>query len=272
MDTTTSIFPEIDKSKIYKITKVAKAPNAKVDAATWEEHQAGAEKSLPIEYTVIGRVINTEVNSLVVDRYNRNGVEVRGVMQTSPITDITETDGKFFVTTANSVYVLEAIKGDITYVVGDATNPKVDEGYCFLIAHICNDIGAWGKGFVVPLGQRFPEAKALYQGWFKNVCRDKGAYAGEVQFVPTSDGNIIANMVAQRGIFNANDGTPPIRYEWLDKCLAKLATFCMAFNARAIHIPRIGCGLAGGTWDKVEPLLRKNLTERGISVIVYDLE
>jgi hypothetical protein len=35
-------------------------------------------------------------------------------------------------------------------------------------------------------------------------------------------------------------------------------------------MPRIGCGLAGGRWDRVEPLVRVALVHRGVSVTVYD--
>lgn len=35
----------------------------------------------------------------------------------------------------------------ITYLEGDATCPEGDDGR--VIAHVCNVIGAWGKGFVV---------------------------------------------------------------------------------------------------------------------------
>ena len=45
----------------------------------------------------------------------------------------------------------------IKYLLGDATSPDLSTRP--LIAHICNDIGAWGKGFVVPLGQKYPKAK-----------------------------------------------------------------------------------------------------------------
>jgi hypothetical protein len=39
----------------------------------------------------------------------------------------------------------------------------------------------------------------------------------------------------------------------------------------SVHMPRIGCGLAGGEWPKVEMLVKYFLTDRGISVTVYDL-
>lgn len=41
----------------------------------------------------------------------------------------------------------------IAYRVGDATQP-VGDGPKILV-HVCNDIGAWGRGFVVALSRRW---------------------------------------------------------------------------------------------------------------------
>lgn len=38
----------------------------------------------------------------------------------------------------------------------------------------------------------------------------------------------------------------------------------------SVHMPRIGCGLAGGNWSRVEPLIMRRLAERGVAVTVYD--
>jgi hypothetical protein len=35
-----------------------------------------------------------------------------------------------------------------------------------------------------------------------------------------------------------------------------------------VHMPRIGCGLAGGTWDRVGPIVDWTLDRR--DVFVYD--
>jgi len=43
----------------------------------------------------------------------------------------------------------------IAYVMGDATAPKADGPK--IIVHVCNDVGAWGRGFVVALSRRWPE-------------------------------------------------------------------------------------------------------------------
>jgi O-acetyl-ADP-ribose deacetylase (regulator of RNase III) len=42
---------------------------------------------------------------------------------------------------------------EIFYMTGDATAP-VGEGQK-LIVHVCNDIGAWGAGFVLALSKRW---------------------------------------------------------------------------------------------------------------------
>ena len=36
-------------------------------------------------------------------------------------------------------------------------------------------------------------------------------------------------------------------------------------------MPRIGCGLAGGSWGQIEPLLEEHLAGAGFDVRVYHL-
>lgn len=43
-------------------------------------------------------------------------------------------------------------------------------------------------------------------------------------------------------------------------------------NKATVHMPRIGCGLAGGTWDKIEPLINESLVKNEIETYVYDLK
>jgi O-acetyl-ADP-ribose deacetylase (regulator of RNase III) len=54
-------------------------------------------------------------------------------------------------------------------------------------------------------------------------------------------------------------------------CRAKRSAWSLAHELGAsVHMPRIGCGLAGGDWSKVEPLITRRLTDKGIAVYVYD--
>jgi O-acetyl-ADP-ribose deacetylase (regulator of RNase III) len=61
----------------------------------------------------------------------------------------------------------------------------------------------------------------------------------------------------------------PVRYEAIGAALAALAPLALEQGA-SVHMPRIGCGLAGGRWERVEPLVRDALVSRGVPVTVYD--
>jgi O-acetyl-ADP-ribose deacetylase (regulator of RNase III) len=153
----------------------------------------------------------------------------------------------------------------IRYVLGDATQPQAT-GHA-IICHICNDSGAWGAGFVLAISARWPQPEQAYRDWYANrATNDFGL--GSVQFVQVETDIWVANMIGQRDIRSGPDG-PPIRYEAVDACLAKVGTQARELSA-SVHMPRIGCGLAGGRWEEIEPLIRKNLIERGIAVTVYD--
>ena len=43
---------------------------------------------------------------------------------------------------------------NINYVIGDATQPIGDGAK--IIVHVCNDIGGWGRGFVLALTKKWP--------------------------------------------------------------------------------------------------------------------
>ena len=155
---------------------------------------------------------------------------------------------------------------EITYTTGDATQP-IGAGNK-IIVHVCNDIGGWGKGFVMAISKRWKAPEQSYRAWF--ASKDKFGL-GEVQFVQVESEIWVANLVGQRDIRADKLGTPPIRYEAISEGLEKVAQFAREKDA-SVHMPRIGCGLAGGTWDKMEPIIQKTLSDQNIEVTVYDFE
>lgn len=155
----------------------------------------------------------------------------------------------------------------INYIKGDATLPNSEGNK--IIAHICNDIGAWGKGFVLALSKRWREPEMEYKKWAKEEEKEN-FQLGEIQIVKVNKDTYVANMIAQKGIRRKNTN-PPIRYEAVEQCLSKLSEEAKIISA-AVHMPRIGCGLAGGQWELIEPLINKCLIQEGIRVFVYDFE
>ena len=142
----------------------------------------------------------------------------------------------------------------IEYVKGDATQPIAKPA---IIAHICNDVGAFGAGFVLAVSKRWSRPEKVYR-------TAKTLTLGHVQFVDVGNGITVANMIAQRGLSGPK---PWVRYDALETCL-KLVFAEAARTKASVHMPRIGCGIGGGSWSEVEPIIDR--TCDSVRVVVYD--
>jgi O-acetyl-ADP-ribose deacetylase (regulator of RNase III) len=155
---------------------------------------------------------------------------------------------------------------DIKFLKGDATSPQAKGNK--VIAHVCNDRGKWGKGFVMAVSARWPEPERAYREWHRERAENDFGL-GAAQLVQVTPCIWVANLVAQHGVRGGNR-TPPIRYKAVEMCLGKLAGYALDLAA-SVHTPRIGCGLAGGKWDAIEPLIVKTLCQSDVAVTVYDV-
>lgn len=163
----------------------------------------------------------------------------------------------------------------ITYLKGDATNPDI--AGTVAIAHVLSDTGAYGAGFAKAIGERYPRAREQYEAWAgrlpTSAAYQRPFALGAVQWVGVGHylgrahpwhSRWVVNMVAQHGLRSANNPRP-LDLDALAECLSALGTAHLG----PIAMPRIGCGLAGGTWDDVGPLVETLLADR--DVWVYDL-
>lgn len=168
----------------------------------------------------------------------------------------------------------------ITYVKGDATCPQTKGPK--VIAHVCNDIGGWGRGFVLAISARWGAPETRYRQWHRlrqttpelhneeagSLLLTTGDFVlGEAQLVQVLPDTYVANMIAQSGMRTGSKG-PPIRYQALEVALNKVMGFSTRLDA-SVHMPRIGCGLAGGTWDRVGPIIERVMVD--LPVYVYDM-
>ena len=92
---------------------------------------------------------------------------------------------------------------------------------------------------------------------------------GEVQYVQVENDIWVANMIGQHGVRRFRK-KPPVRYEAIRQGLQKVANKAEELDA-TIHMPRIGSGLAGGKWERIEQIIREELSGKGCHVTVYDL-
>lgn len=162
----------------------------------------------------------------------------------------------------------------IQYVTGDATVPCVSAGMR-IIAHVCNDRGGWGRGFVQAISRRWPQPEAAYREWYRTGVSEGGMgpwfALGQVHLVYVEEDLIVANMIAQHGYANKQPRKTALDYDALESCLEDLASVLdeRIVLRSTIHMPRIGTGLGGGNWKYVESIINEKLFE--YDVYVYDL-
>ena len=163
------------------------------------------------------------------------------------------------------------MENKINYVTGNALGPDVSGNK--IIAHICNNVGAWGAGFVVAISKKWPGPEQSYRDWAGGDLSSNMPYPfklGYIQFITVDSSTVVANMIAQDNIAYSSPGHIPIRYDELEKCLNTVAAVAM-MEDRSVHMPRIGCGIAGGSWAIIEQIINRTLVENGVDTYVYTL-
>lgn len=147
---------------------------------------------------------------------------------------------------------------------GDALSPENDE--TVIIAHVVNDIGAWGAGFVNIISKKWKAPEEMYRKLCKKVTRD--VLLGSIQLVPVEKNIIVCNMFAMHGVFNPANNPHPLNYDRLLHCLKTLRMKAEKEKIKYIQMPKIGAGLARGNWDTILKLIRLAFRNTDIQVTI----
>jgi hypothetical protein len=196
------------------------------------------------------------------------------------------------------------MKAELNYVEGDLFKGIQGKPGTILIPHICNDLGGWGAGFVIPLGRTFPSAASCYKAWYLGTeVSDRVTFLPDSKFrlgrtqvvnVQIRDGGLSKMEVPKIVVFNmiAQDGYGPgrvVRYNALAHCMDEVYAYAMNYfkvtdTAREImepekiaelepeiHAPMFGAGLGGGDWNFIQELIKDSWTNRGLKTTIYYL-
>jgi hypothetical protein len=171
---------------------------------------------------------------------------------------------------------LKIVKGNVL----DCQDKKI------AIPHIVNDCGAFGSGFAYAVLKKYPDVAKAYKEWYKTTVFDGEGYIlnsetdnpeqytfklGQIQAVEVKKDVFIVNMVAQStpgGEKIRGEYVAPIRYESLTECMLRVGELCDA-KELSIRTLWFGCGLAGGSQEKIGPMI-KNIWH-DIDVVVFEL-
>jgi hypothetical protein len=168
---------------------------------------------------------------------------------------------------------ISVIKGDLFDHVRHYVSNQ-EKGCSVIIPHVCNNVGAFGSGFVAAINKHYPIVRENYHLIGKPNLR-----LGYVQYVEVfkdkSYGHklVFANMIAQNGLISETNPRP-LNYYALCKCMASVAEYSMKnfdndSNKPQIHCPKFGCGLAGGNSIFIDNLIED--IWKNIPVFVYQL-
>ncbi len=149
----------------------------------------------------------------------------------------------------------------LKYVKGDLFQVKSG-----IIAHSVNCRGTFGRGVAGQIARLYPDVRTHYLKKYD----EKGWNLGEVQFILMLNNEsefIFANVAGQDDY-----GTYKVQvdYEALEDGLATVFTFAEEM-CLPVAMPKIGCGLAGGDWERVERIITSLLMEYDVDVTVYEL-
>ena len=150
------------------------------------------------------------------------------------------------------------------FVKGDVTQPgsrNVD-----LVVHCVNGAYKMGSGVALALMERWPVVRKIY------MAQDS-LELGSVHFVNVQKETWVANLVGQPDV--RSTALPvPLDYSALRAGMDEVARWSTKVEdlgwTVSLHLPRIGCGLAGGDWNTVALILNDKL--KNFPVTIYDFD
>ena len=138
-----------------------------------------------------------------------------------------------------------------------------------VISHGCNCYCHMGAGIAPQMARAFgadmfPKEKKKFKADINKLGQidyRKLPLAGDKSL-------IVVNSYTQFGHGkNHEDGvSKPLDYIALIMCMKKINHL---FKGKKIGLPMIGCGLAGGDWNRVKFIIKKELKDCDVTVVIY---
>jgi len=129
------------------------------------------------------------------------------------------------------------------------------------IAHGCNCQGVMGSGFALQVKNLYPKAYEQYKSFYEQGMLQLGS----ISFVrQTPDSPCIVNMQTQQ---DYGRSCIYVDYDALRTCFREFSI--LNINKQDLHIPKIGAGLAGGTWDVIAKIIDEECKGFDVYVWIY---
>lgn len=132
------------------------------------------------------------------------------------------------------------------------------EGAFDVIAHGCNCMCTMGAGIAVPVRQTWPEA---YQA---DLATEKGDQAKLGTCTQAVVGPLtVVNAYTQ---YDYRGKGVKVDYDAVASCMAWIRT---NHGGKRIGLPKIGAGLAGGDWTRIEEIIATELAGEDVTIVEF---
>lgn len=171
-------------------------------------------------------------------------------------------------------------QGTYTEVHGDLIKLALD-GKFDVIAHGCNCRSKMGSGLAPQMAKVFGCDEFPMELWGPNINKlgniDYQTFIireNKVMSLESTENNnndpklTVVNAYTQFNYGrNHKDGDlKPLDYEALTLCMRKLN---IEFTGKHIGLPKIGAGLAGGDWDYIKDIIKRELKDCNVTIVHY---
>jgi len=129
-----------------------------------------------------------------------------------------------------------------------------------VIAHGCNCFKVMGAGIALQIARQFPEAQYVDNASSRSKLQRLG------DFSTTNALNYDFNIV---NLYTQYEPGPNLNYPALELSLYKLSMLLKDDKSVKIGLPQIGCGIAGGNWEKVKEIIQRVLSDFDVTVVIY---
>jgi O-acetyl-ADP-ribose deacetylase (regulator of RNase III) len=163
---------------------------------------------------------------------------------------------------------------DYNEVKGDLIE-LAKEGQFDVIAHGCNCLCTMGAGIALQMKREFKCDKFQMESEptiEKLGCIDSEMlhYEDRRNWVkyPDEGGNWVSHsMIVVNAYTQYTYGKNTLDYEALTLCMRKINS---VFKHKHIGLPQIGAGLAGGEWNRIKEIIKQELKDCKVTVVIYD--
>jgi O-acetyl-ADP-ribose deacetylase (regulator of RNase III) len=156
------------------------------------------------------------------------------------------------------------------------------EGIFDVISHGCNCQCNMKSGIAPLMAEAFGVSNPVFYHLENIITRGDINKLGQIESKPLlitknglklrnwvsherPEGSFILNVVNSYTQYIPSRETKPLDYDALTLCMRKINH---KFTGQRIGLPKIGCGLAGGSWEIVSEIIKRELKDCDVTIVI----